>query len=217
MANTLLWLQRFPADLRRRLELAEAAAREARSETHARQAVDLVAVLRPRIPFDEAVERYIEVMSLGGDEAELVRTRALTLLDAEPVDDGAEEQSHGGRRFSWRYATPLGALRYIRRSRRRSAEEDLWMELAAARAEEALVRTHVEHALSFVDLIGAEAAPPRGISYYLMRMDVPSSRSRAVYQRATARVAEMQLPRLPDRRVDTGDGYYQRRLRPAAR
>ena len=69
-----LWFQRLPDELRRRLELAEAAAVEARLDTHAEQALNLVGVLAPRMPFDEAVERYIEVMDLAGEEAETVHT-----------------------------------------------------------------------------------------------------------------------------------------------
>src|SRR5680860_857847 len=75
-----LWLQRLPADLRRRIELAEAAAVEAREHTHAQQALNLVAVLAPRMPFDEAIERYMEIMSLSGDEAEIVHNRAMVAL-----------------------------------------------------------------------------------------------------------------------------------------
>jgi hypothetical protein len=82
-----LWFQRLPAELARRLERAEAAAREARNETHAAQALELVAILAPRLPFDEAVDRYIEIMGLTGDEAEIVRTRALVLLSDPEVED----------------------------------------------------------------------------------------------------------------------------------
>lgn len=190
--------QGFSAEIRRRLELAEAAAREARSETHAEQALELVAVLAPRMPFDEAVDRYIEIMGLGGDEEEVVRTRALTLLGDARTDGHLARERHRGWGFDWRYATPLGAVRYLRRHLRRNAEEELWIELAAARAEEALVLTHVEHALRFAELLQAEALPPRSVSHYLDRLEVPAGRARNVYQRALARVAEVYLPRLAD-------------------
>lgn len=195
-APAALWFQRLPDDLRRRLDLAEAAAREDRTATHAAQALDLVSVLAPRIPFDEAVERYIEIMRLDGDEAEVVHTRALKLLgDREAPEDLAPR---GGRRigFDWRYLTPGGALRFVQRQRRRGAEEDLWMELAAARAEEALARMHVRHALTFVDLLEAEADPARAVSLYLERLAEPESRSRAIYQRTLAELADTLLPRL---------------------
>jgi hypothetical protein len=192
-----LWIQRLAPELRRRLELAEASAREARSDTHAAQALNLVAVLAPRMPFDEAVDRYIEIMDLSGDEAELVRTRTLVSISEGEVQQYlARERHRTGLGINWRYATPLGAVRFVRRQIRRSAEEDLWMELAAARAEEALIRTHVKHALRFVDFLDEIAAPPRVIALYLDQLEVPAVRARSVYQRALAEVAESHLPRL---------------------
>lgn len=192
-----VWLQRLPAELRRRLELAEAAAREARYATHAAQALDLVAVLAPRMAFDNAVDRYIEIMRLADEDAEIVRNRALvTLADSALAANLVQERHRAGRGLNWRYATPLGAVRFVRRQMRRSAEEDLWMELAAARAEEAVIRTHVEHALVFAELLDEHAPPPRAVSYYLDRLGVPAARAYAVYQRTLARLAEVQLPRL---------------------
>jgi hypothetical protein len=192
-----LWFQGLPAELRRRLELAEAAAREARSETHAEQAVRLVATLAQRLPFDEAVARYIEVVGLSGDEAEVVRTRALAMLNEQQAAGrlASESPEGDGRAFEWRDLTPRGAVRFVRRRMRRSAEEDLWLEFAAALAEEALIRTHVEHALIFVGLFGREAPPPRSISYFLERLAVPAARARSVYQRALAQIADDYLPR----------------------
>lgn len=202
-----LWTQRLPAELRRRLELAEAAASEARAETHALQALNLVAVLATRMPFDEAVDRYIEVMGLSGDEAETVRNRALVALgDSEIGAELARERHRTGWGLNWRYATPLGAVRFVRRQMRRNAEEDLWLELAAARAEEALIRTHVRHALNFVEIVGEHAPPPRSIALYLDQLEVPAARARAVYQRALARIAESELPRV-GRQLEDRDPY----------
>ncbi|MGH7459270.1 MAG: hypothetical protein ACREKN_09370 [Longimicrobiaceae bacterium] len=189
------WFQRLPDDLRHRLDLAEAAAREARLETHADRALDLVSILSPRTPFDDALDEYLEVMTLAGEDAEAVRTRTLSLL-GEP-GGGLGRGRPPGSSFHWKYATPLGALRFIQRRRRREAEEELWMELAAARAEEAVIESHVEHALRFHEILQGEAPPPRSISYYLDRLEVASGRAKQVYQRALARLAEELLPRLP--------------------
>lgn len=192
-----LWAQRLPGDLRRRLELAEAAAREARTETHAAQALNLVAVLAPRMPFDEAVERYIEIMGLSGEEAEGVQTRALiSLSDPDIGADLARERHRPGIGFNWRHVTPLGAIRFVRRQIRRGAEEELWEELVAARAEEALADTHMQHALHFAELLSSDnVAPPQGVSLYLDRLEIPSGRARVVYQRALSRLADEYLPR----------------------
>jgi hypothetical protein len=192
-----LWSQRLPPDLRRRLDLAQAAAIEARAETHAQQALNLVAVLAPRMPFDEAVERYIDIMGLSGEEAEVVHTRALVALgDTDVGNDLARERHRTGWGLNWRYATPLGAVRFVRRQLRRTAEEDLWLELSAARAEEAILRTHIRHALGFVEIFGEYAPPTRAVSLYLDALEVPAARARSVYQRVLARVADAELPRL---------------------
>jgi hypothetical protein len=209
-----LWIQRLPADVRRRLELAEAAAREARLNTHAEQALNLVAVLAPRMPFDEAVERYIDVMGLLGEDAETVQTRALvTLGDAQLGEDLARDRHRTGWGLNWRYATPLGAVRFVRRQLRRTAEEDLWLELSAARAEEALLRTHIKHALIFVQILEEQAPPTRAVSLYLDQLDVSAARSRTVYQRALARVAENELPRLPKAATSRSGSASERRPR----
>jgi hypothetical protein len=191
------WIQRLPADLRRRLELAEASAREDRLRTHAQQAQDLVAVLAPRMPFDEAVDRYVSMMGLGGDEEEIVRTRTLAVLSESPVEGGlARERYRTGAGLNWRHATPAGAMRFLRRRLKRSAEEELWAELAAARAEEALVRTHLRHAHVFIELLEDEIPAPRAVAHYVDRMEIPAARALSVYQRTLAAVADRQLPRL---------------------
>lgn len=196
-----LWLQRLPDDLRRRIELAEAAAIEAREDTHAQQALNLVAVLAPRMPFDEAIERYMEIMSLSGDEAEIVHNRAMVALsDPETGATLARERHRPSWSLNnWRYVTPLGAVRFVQRKMRRNAEEDLWMELSAARAEEGLIRTHIQHAMIFVEILDEHAPAPRSVSVYLDRLEVPTARARTVYQRVLARVADAELPRLPSR------------------
>jgi hypothetical protein len=199
--NVPIWFQRLTPELRRHLELSIAAASEARLDTHAREALNFVAVLAPRMSFDQAVERYIDVMGLGGDEAQVVQTRALVLLGQSGVAEQLAREPRPATRLDWRYATPLGAVRFVRRQLRRNAEEDLWMELSVARAEEALIRTHVKHALRFVELLQDVSPPPRAVTLYLEQLSVPSARARSVYQRALARVAAAQLPRL-DLRAD---------------
>jgi hypothetical protein len=202
-----LWTQRLPEDAERRLERAEATAREDLVETHARLACDLVDILAPRMPFDDAIERYLESMNLEGEDAEAVGTRAVTLIGMKELNDDMAREGHRGWGFDWRYATPLGALRYIRRQRKRSGEEQLWMELAAARSEEAVADMHMRHALGFVDILGDEADPSRAVSLYADRLDLPDIRARIVYQRVMAKLADRLLPRLHEAaRPDDGAG-----------
>jgi hypothetical protein len=191
-----LWLQRLPGDVRRRLELAEAKSREVIAETHAAQALELVAILAPRMPFDEALDRYLEIMELSGEEEEIVRTRALSDLSDPQTGSELARERHRGWGFDWRYATPVGALRFIRRQMKRNAEEDLWMELFAARTWEALIRAHFKHALQFVDILDDHAPPTQAVSLYIAQLEIPPARAASVYQRVLARLAEQLLPRL---------------------
>ena len=88
------------------------------------------------------------------------------------------------------------------------------MELSAARAEEALIRTHVKHALSFIRILEDEFPPTRSVALYLEQLEVPSSRARSVYQRALARVAAAELPRLTPRGDSESPSFRFRSPRP---
>jgi len=190
------WFERLPEEVDKKLERAEALAREDMVETHARLATDLVGILAPRMPFDDAIERYLESLGLEGEDAEAVGTRAVALLDATDVRDDLAREGTRGWGFNWRYATPLGALRFIQRQKKRSDEERLWLELAAARAEERLADAHARHAQTFVEILDEEVDPARAVELYVERLDLPEVRARIVYQRVLARLAESELPRL---------------------
>ena len=200
MASPVSFLQRMPPELSRKLDRAEALAREALMDTHAELATDLVGILAPRMPFDEAIERYLETMQLEGEEKEAIGTRAVAILDESELQEDMAREGTRGWGWDWRYATPLGVLRYIGRVQKRSNEEELWLELAAARAEEKLVEAHVGFAMQFVELMDEHdhADPTRAVAHYLERLDVPELRARMVYQRVMARLAEDLLPRLPE-------------------
>jgi hypothetical protein len=193
-----LWHQRLPEETDRELERAEATAREDLVELHAHLASDLVGILAPRMPFDEAIDRYLESMGLEGEEAEGVGTRAVAVLDAREIREDLAREGTRGWGFDWRYATPLGALRFIQRQRKRSAEESLWLELAAARAEEKLADAHARKALEFVEILKDEVDPTNAVELYVERLKLPEVRARIVYQRVLARLAEDLLPRLND-------------------
>src|SRR5688572_13405795 len=96
MASPVSFLQRMPPELSRKLDRAEALAREALMDTHADLATDLVGILAPRMPFDEAIERYLETMQLEGEEKEAIGTRAVAILDeSELQEDMAREGTRG--------------------------------------------------------------------------------------------------------------------------
>jgi len=193
-----LWSQRLPEEVDRRLDHVEANARIDLIELHAELAIDLVSILATRMPFDQAIERYLESMNLEGDEAEAVGTRAVALIGERDLQDDLAREGTRGWGFDWRYATPLGALRLIKRLRERSAEEQLWLELAAARAEEKLAEAHAAQAMQFVEILQEEVDPTRAVELYVERLRLPEIRARLVYQRVLAQLAETLLPRLPD-------------------
>jgi hypothetical protein len=193
-----LWHQRLPEEIDRKLERAEAFAREDMVETHAELASDLVGILAPRMPFDEAIDRYLESMGLEGEDAEAVGSRAVAMLDEREIREDLAREGTRGWGFDWRYATPLGALRFIQRQRKRSAEEQLWLELAAARAEEHIADAHARHAQAFVDILEEEVDPTRAVELYVERLNLPETRARIVYQRVLARLATSLLPRLDE-------------------
>ncbi|HEX6749562.1 MAG TPA: hypothetical protein VF092_19865 [Longimicrobium sp.] len=191
-----LWFERLPEDTENKLERAEALAREDLVEVHARLATDLIGILAPRMPFDEAIDRYLESMGLEGEDAEAVGTRSVALMDEGDVAEDLAREGTRGWGFDWRYATPLGALRFIQRQKKRSDEERLWLELAAARAEEKLADAHARHAEEFIRILDEEVDPTRAVELYVERLNLPEIRARIVYQRVLARLAESELPRL---------------------
>jgi hypothetical protein len=76
------------------------------------------------------------------------------------------------------------------------------MRLAQARAEEALVRTHVENALTFVDALAEELPFDRAIDTYIRELSVPEPLASVVVTRVLV-VLGREL--LPGRRQEAAD------------
>jgi len=68
------------------------------------------------------------------------------------------------------------------------------MRLAQARAEEALVRTHVENALTFVDALAEELPFDRAIDTYIREMAVPEPLASVVVTRVLVVLGRELLP-----------------------
>jgi hypothetical protein len=81
------------------------------------------------------------------------------------------------------------------------------MRLAQARAEEALVRTHVENALAFVDALAEELPFDRAIDTYIREMSVAEPLASVVVTRVLV-VLGREL--LPARREELGDDLRPR-------
>ena len=68
--------------------------------------------------------------------------------------------------------------------RKLSAEAEQRMRLAQARAEEALIRTHVDNALMFVDILAPDIGYERALDVYIRELGVPEPLASVVATRA---------------------------------
>lgn len=196
---------------RKRVELAVAVAQEKLLATHVDHALDLIALVDDQVSFRDALEIYGRLLRLDEDHAQNISTRALAIL-GEKVDDGENllaeeprprepeaepaEEGSGGRSL-------FGGLRNRLRGR---VNEDLRrkIEFIAARTEVALIRTHVDNAIYFVEILDEEMEQKEAVELYLDALDVRESIAEVTYYLALSRVADDVLP-------DSGSGLAARR------
>ncbi len=199
--------RRLPETVRRRLEVASATAWEALVEAHTAHALQLIALLADRLPFDDAVARYLREMEVSKTMAAAVRNRVLVALeDAERPDDsrpslevfsatGEEQESEeGAEAEGWRRFRPDVLMRGRKERHRRQDEAEGWIRLAIARAEEGIISTHVNNAITFAALLEHHMPLERAVDEYNNALRLTGPRAQAVHQRAMARLAEAHLP-----------------------
>ena len=195
--------RRLPETVRHRIEVAAAMAWEALVEAHSNQAREFVALLEEHMPLDEALLRYLRDMDLGETMVAAVRTRVLVGIedaqgrrraeslsirpDAELPADGAEDDR-------WRRFRPDVMMRGVIERQKKNEELDRLIELAIARAEEEIIKTHVDNAITFAALLDEFGPLSRGVEHYIAVMNIVGGRGQAVLQRTMARLAEVHLP-----------------------
>ena len=81
--------------------------------------------------------------------------------------------------------------------RKLSADAEQRMRLVQARAEEALIRTHVENALLFVDTLATDVGYERALDIYVRELGVPEPLASVVATRALVALGEALAPALP--------------------
>ena len=81
--------------------------------------------------------------------------------------------------------------------RKLSADAEQRMRLVQARAEEALIRTHVENALLFVDTLATDVGYERALDIYVRELGVPEPLASVVATRALVALGEALVPALP--------------------
>jgi len=212
--------------MRRRVELAVAVSQERLLNTHVDHALRLIQLVGDQVPFENALTIYTRLLRLSDDEARIITTRALAalgeqaarsdiwpeLVTEEPEEVAPETGTANGHR---------SIIRTMRQRLRGRVKDDLrrWVELAAARTEVALLDTHVENALSFVEMLGHELQTTEAVELYLEALEVRDSVAEITYYLALARLADQQLPHRPIPASEPARGPGQpraARVKPAA-
>src|SRR5690242_11857909 len=81
--------------------------------------------------------------------------------------------------------------------RKLSSDAEKRLRLAHARAEEALIRAHVQNALLFVETLNGEVGFERAIDIYVREMGVPEPLASVVATRALVSLGETLVPPAP--------------------
>lgn len=206
----------LPDTVRRKLEVATAMAWEALVETHVGEATSFVALLADRLSLEDSLTRYFRELDLSETMVTAVRTRVLLATEEEeqgerllapeseralegatpapaepgplPLHPEGLDEDEGWRRFM-----PDAVVREIRERQRRTEEIERIVQLALARSEEALIRTHVENAISFAALLDDHLALDRAVQQYLGAVLLSGCRGQVVFQRTMARLADVHL------------------------
>ena len=184
---------------------------EALVEAHIKQALEFIALFEGRLALEEALNRYIREMDMGVTMAAAVRTRVLVTLEEEepsqgarndgplPIrdadDTGNEAEVDAEDGEGWRRFRPDVVMRGVFERQRNREEIERMVELAIARAEEEVITTHVDNAITFAALLEDSGSLSRGVEQYIASLNVSGGRGQAVLQRTMARLADVHLPR----------------------
>lgn len=192
-----LRFKRIPEDVRRRLDLAAAAAWEAVVDAHALHAARFVDLVARRMTLDQAIHRYLSEMDVRDPMASAIRSRVLTRLEtkAAPAPDAAEQEGadDGGGGGLKRFRPDVVARGIARKVREAEALEDQ-VRLAIARAEEGVLLAHIENAVAFTEIVDEHQPLDEAVEDYIDLMRITGGRAQSVYQRAMARLADLHLP-----------------------
>jgi hypothetical protein len=201
--------------MRRKLEVTSAMAWEALVDTHVEQAGQFVIAVSEFSPVEEALPRYLREMDLDETMATAIRTRVLMRFEEEAAaaatraaadrlpagrtppptrfaDDGDLEDDDGA---GWKlFRQPGRVVRGVMARQRRTEATDRIVQLSLARAEERVIRTHVENAIGFVALLEERMPLDRAVQQYLGAVRLAGGRAQTVFQRTMARLADVHLP-----------------------
>jgi hypothetical protein len=204
--------RRLGEPLRRKLEVASAMAWESLVDTHVEQANQFVALLAGHWPIEESLPRYLREMDLDATMVSAIRTRVLMHAEEQGAAGGdtpgdtarasvspafpasADDAGDEGDEGNWLLRQPARVVRGVMERQRRNDEIDRIVQLSLARAEERVIRTHVENAIGFVALLEEQLPLDRCVQQYLGAVGLHGSRAQTVFHRTMARLADVHLP-----------------------
>lgn len=187
IAPSSISTRRFPDPVRIELQVAYARAWEALTATHEAQAVAFVRHLRGRLGSDEALHRYFREVAVPMQMQETVRARALLALtpDERSQQPSDPAEPAGGR-------APYRVIEALRRRAQYVEETNLACRLAASVADEAVSLNHVAMALEVADVLRNVLPVDDALMHYIRAFELGSVPAQLVFQRALARIAELQ-------------------------
>jgi hypothetical protein len=195
-------LRRIPEALHLKVRIAFAAGWDALIDTHTDQALQFVCEFAPRVPVLEGLDLYFQVIAVPEPMQEPVRVRTLTTLDLESLPPLTQLPPLIG----WHRLRPdlvLERQRYLHRYHEKTRE---LARMVGARAAEAVIATHVENAIGFVELLRGTMPANVAADRYLREFNLPAGAAEMVMQRVRARVAgdelTAQYDEPPPRRVE---------------
>jgi len=197
---------------RRRLDLAVAVAQERLLGTHVRYALDLVELVRGRVEFMSALDIYVRMLGLDDDDARVVTTQVMARIgereeEQEEAEAAAAEATAAkaaasapdpARPASDGDGRPHRSFIAAIRDRLRGRENDelrTLVDLHRARTEVALLETHVDNAMSFVDVARTERPVDEAAEMYIESLGVREAIAPVVYYITLDRLSDEFLPR----------------------
>ncbi|MGH7461029.1 MAG: hypothetical protein ACREMA_08370 [Longimicrobiales bacterium] len=193
----------LPDNVRRKVEVATAMAWEGLIDEHTHQVLDFIALFEGRLTLEDALVRYLREMDLAENIANAIRTRALIEVEhglpaSKPRlqlhEDQQQEPASEDDEEGWRRFRPDLMVRGVLERQKRNDETERFIELAIARAEEAILRKHIDNAITFAALLDGYGTMNRAVQAYIGAIQLTGSRSQSVLQRTMAKLAEVYLP-----------------------
>ena len=184
---------------KRRLDLAIAVAQERLLGTHVRYALDLVDLIGGRVDFASALDIYARMLGLDDDDARVVSTQVMARI-GEQEEEAAERipkvaepprQPDGDGR---QHRSFIAAIRDRLRGRENDELRTL-VDLHRARTEVALLETHVDNAMSFVEVARAERPVDEAAEMYIESLGVREAIAPVVYYITLDRLSDEFLER----------------------